>query len=219
MLELSLVSDLIDVTRQRGISNTFKILYSTLLDLFFDYQLGSYRTSGQANPQIPSAKLYRPSRGQVLSAFFKELPLKREGTFVDIGCGKGRALILAHQAGWNSVKGIDLCRDLVDQAKENLLKLQHDSPPLQWSVTVQNALEYEPLANESIFYLYDPFDVATTQKVAQNIMRQKKNQNQSAWIIYHHNFLQESLISHIFQGSKLKSIHEIRGNRFYLFSF
>src|SRR5713226_561215 len=44
-------------------------------------------------------------------------------TFVDLGCGKGRALILAHEAGFRNLIGVEMSPKLAAAARSNLQRL------------------------------------------------------------------------------------------------
>ena len=57
---------------------------------------------------IDHATIYMPVSYDLLETIFNQLPKKRNTHFLDIGCGKGRALCVAAYHGFNKVTGIDL---------------------------------------------------------------------------------------------------------------
>jgi SAM-dependent methyltransferase len=89
----------------------------------------------------------------------------RNFTFIDIGCGKGRILLVAARLGFRRIVGVELAPELVDVAKKNLAKL-----------AVTNALLIHGDAAEYVFppgalltYLYNPFGAPVMSQLLRNL--------------------------------------------------
>lgn len=114
--------------------------------------------------------LYLPTPYIRLAQLF--MFLKKEGlinskeVFVDIGCGKGRILLMAILAGLKHVVGVDVDGNVLNVANKNLNKFmsQIDSSTLFEG----DILSYKP-TNETIFYLYFPFSHDKARALLNNI--------------------------------------------------
>ncbi len=76
-----------------------------------------------------------------------------EFTFIDLGCGKGRALLVAARLGFRSVVGVEIGSELTDVAKENLAKMDVTKA----TVIHGDAVEYVFPSGDLFVYLYNPF--------------------------------------------------------------
>ena len=72
--------------------------------------------------------------------------------FIDIGCGKGRALLLAEQFPFKRVIGVELSPALVDIARTNLAQYGSQS-----EVICAEAGSYDLPREPLVLYLYNPF--------------------------------------------------------------
>jgi SAM-dependent methyltransferase len=102
-----------------------------------------------------------PSRMRALLNRWREtpgvLPIEQY-TFVDVGCGKGRALLLASEMPFREVVGIELDRDLTQVAGQNLERWRagiQTSCPLR--VLHGDATEAQLPEGPLVVYLYNPF--------------------------------------------------------------
>jgi SAM-dependent methyltransferase len=81
-------------------------------------------------------------------------------TFIDLGCGKGRALILAREAGFRNLIGVEISPRLARAARHNLEKLNVTATVIEGDVATF-VFPDEPV----IAFLYNPFGVSTMQAV------------------------------------------------------
>ena len=82
---------------------------------------------------------------------------------IDLGCGKGRVLIIAHRLGFRPVTGVEFSPDLVAIARRNL---QICGIPGQ--VLCQDAADVD-FQKDCVIFMYNPFDSAVMTHVAQKI--------------------------------------------------
>ncbi len=85
-------------------------------------------------------------------------PLSRY-TFIDLGCGKGRAVLLANQLPFLGILGIELDPTLARIAAQNLTHWQHTQPhPLPPTrILCDDAAAVALPGTPCVLYLYNPF--------------------------------------------------------------
>lgn len=77
-------------------------------------------------------------------------------TFVDIGCGKGRALLLASEFPFRRVIGLELDEDLAAVARRNLETYRGSGRPKAIEIEVADAIHWSFPPEPSVVYLYNP---------------------------------------------------------------
>jgi SAM-dependent methyltransferase len=105
-------------------------------------------------------------KGRAFYAGVAWLPLRRalraldpgpEDVFVDLGSGKGQALIVAGQFRLARVIGVDLADELNEVARRNLARARHRLRASQYEVTTADVLEWQVPDDLSIVFMYCPF--------------------------------------------------------------
>jgi SAM-dependent methyltransferase len=92
--------------------------------------------------------------------FARALPHVPRATFIDLGCGKGRALILAHQAGFRDLIGVEIAPRLLRAAKRNTRRLN-----IRATLLRADAAAYHFPDRPIVAFLYNPFGIPTLQAV------------------------------------------------------
>ena len=89
----------------------------------------------------------------------------RHLTFVDVGCGKGRPLLVAAKLGFKEIIGVEFVRELAEIAKKNLQKVGVVN-----AVVVQaDAAEYRFPKTDMVVYLFNPFSQKVMRQVIANL--------------------------------------------------
>jgi SAM-dependent methyltransferase len=146
---------------------------------------------------IPSANLSATSLSNVYSNGYvaiapsalvqaiSDLPLQPERfTFVDLGCGKGRALLIAAEFRFRSVVGVEFAPALCHIARENVRTI-----PESERITIINqdagTLTYPdtPL----LIFLYNPFLAPVLRRVLANLERQLRKSPRETYVLYAQN--------------------------------
>jgi SAM-dependent methyltransferase len=86
-------------------------------------------------------------------------------TFVDLGCGKGRALLIASKLGFKQVIGIEFASELVNIARANLTKLKNASAV----VIHADASDFKFPDGNLMAYFFNPFREEVMRKVVANL--------------------------------------------------
>ncbi len=201
---MNFFSRLNESLRQKGLIGTLKSAVRILADYRFDLkygtdtmqrvEVGSFDTDSGNKPH---ATRYQATKTRPLLKLLHELPLPREGVFVDLGCGKGRVLLIAAQLGFRKVVGIELCADLCRRARKNLELFSRKHPassPIE--VVETDAAHYEFTGDENVFFLYNPFDAVVLEQVLANIAKSVQKTPRDIWMIYNnpveHNLIQKN---------------------------
>jgi SAM-dependent methyltransferase len=80
-------------------------------------------------------------------------------TFVDVGCGKGRALLVAARRPFERVVGVELNPDLIAIARTNIAKADpHTLRCLDIEIVEAEASTFEMPPGDLVVYMYNPFD-------------------------------------------------------------
>ena len=105
--------------------------------------------------------------------------------FIDYGCGKGRALLLASRRPFRRIIGIEISQRLVRIAQNNI-SIYDD--PLQRCKDVRaeaaDALEYTPPKEPILFYFYGPFEAELLSMVLDVISRKLEESPREAYVLY-----------------------------------
>lgn len=116
---------------------------------------------GNYEPTLPAVA------GRVLDALERLLGPEEtaKATFVDLGCGKGRVLLLAAQRPFARVVGVELDPRLVAVAERNVAawSVSHGltPPAVVWADAAEVPLQGDPL----VLYLYNPFPAEVLDRV------------------------------------------------------
>jgi SAM-dependent methyltransferase len=107
-----------------------------------------------------------------LSAFFPDD--KKQFTFVDVGCGKGRVLMLAGLQGFDRVIGVEFAPLLCEVAKKNLDGFS-GRRPAEWSVVNADAATIDlPLDGPLLIYSFNPFNAEVWRQFVPVLLRARK---------------------------------------------
>lgn len=201
------IKDFFKILFQKGPLLTFKLLVSTFKDRFSNKPFAK-ETKPSAQDITPELPPYIPSRYQPLVEILRKVPFSREDVFVDVGAGKGRAMIIASNAGYTKVKGIELSRPLYIKASKVLEKAN-----LNYELINSDILDYEISKEDSLFYIYDPF----ADNILEAFLNKLNSSEQKGRILYHNNINNKHDLFLKFSRISLDSSYEIMGNHYSLF--
>src|SRR2546421_6376534 len=96
--------------------------------------------------EVGETRPHEPSPARQLVGILRALPLDpTEYTFVDLGSGKGAALVLAAEQGYGRLTGVEIDGDLMAAARRNMRSLLRRRPDLADRIELlrQDARVYE----------------------------------------------------------------------------
>jgi SAM-dependent methyltransferase len=94
--------------------------------------------------------------------------IPRESVFVDVGCGKGRVLILACEAKFERVIGVEFIARFARKARRNLRRAACVA-----TVVECDAAQYQFPEGPLTVYLYNPFDATVMEPMVTSLKRRK----------------------------------------------
>jgi len=198
----------------RGFINTFKLLtyegkYEKKLGINTHsiVNLNSLTLAGENSEQNHH---YQGASYFILFSIFNKLPEDiKNSNFVDYGCGKGRALFVAEQCGFTKLIGVDIAKELIDDANANKLVYQKKNNQSEFHFLFNDATTFQIPENTSVFYFFNPFGKDIMQKVIQNIKESLKQNPRKIYCIY----LNPKYKS-VFDHSGFKQFCEIKNKRY-----
>ena len=124
-------------------------------------------------------------------------------TFVDLGSGKGRTLLMASDYPFRKIVGVELLAALNQIAEENISKYKSDS---QQSFDLQtfcaDAGEFELPLDSYVLFLFNPFPESVLLRVRERIEAGVAVVPKSIYILYHNPLLEHVLLN----SSRLEKI-------------
>ncbi len=162
---------------RRGLADTATLLlsYSPERDPDFDAKYGT-DTSGSVQPAElgitdaavrDQAILYLPSPTRVTRWMLDNIGIDhREFSCVDLGCGKGRVLLVSSDYPFRRIVGVEISPQLTAIARRNVERYQPPSRRCR-DVTVENAdaTRFAFPDTNLLIHLYHPFEPAITTAV------------------------------------------------------
>lgn len=130
---------------------------------------------------------YEASPPDVLRAILDCLPHNyREFTFVDIGAGKGRAVLVAAQYGFKEVVGVEISARLSQVARRNMRSFQRRfQHPVSWSIVTMDARDYCFPGQNLVVYLYNPCAAEMLRTIRRNIEAAAAKTDTEVIVVYY----------------------------------
>jgi len=100
--------------------------------------------------------------------------------FYDLGCGKGKVLVLAERAGFKNIFGVEISPDLITICKKNLKITKSENI----SVLESDAAKINISNERCVFYIYNSFERPLLNKVLANIYASYEMKKREMYIIY-----------------------------------
>jgi SAM-dependent methyltransferase len=211
--------------RHAGVHNTLRIIASTVRDSDFDRTYGTDtagyqdpRTYARDDPRAQRATLYVPTRATPFLSFLQRSGAPLTGTFVDFGCGKGRAMFVAALYGFQSVTGIEFSPTLCSSALRNIERFQTHASETRFEVICGSAGDYEVRPQDSTFYFYDPFDDDLIEQCLENVKASIDERSRQVTVLYHNSIAAPPAPFRRSDFLFETPLPRFSGNAFYLFS-
>lgn len=140
---------------------------------------------------IPDDKLEHTNRYEAVvpEAFFgimRELPVAHEEfVFVDVGSGKGRALLLASRFPFQKIVGVEISAALIEVALNNI-RLFKDEFQRCYAIhaVCKDGAGYELPQQKTVLYLNNPFDDQVMRPVVSNVEKSLRDHPRKVFVVY-----------------------------------
>jgi SAM-dependent methyltransferase len=124
--------------------------------------------------------MYWNSGGADLDAVFQTFDIAPHDSVMDLGCGKGGALITLARYPFAHVDGVEISAQLVEIARRNLSRLQINKPRIFCS-DAENFTDLDPY---TYLYLYHPFREPVMKRVLENIGESLRRKPRRLTLVY-----------------------------------
>ncbi|MBA4241569.1 MAG: hypothetical protein C0448_12650 [Sphingobacteriaceae bacterium] len=173
----------------RGFINTFKLLsyegkYEKLLGINTHsiVNLDKLTLAGENTDQNHH---YQGASYFILFSIFNELPKEtKDLPLIDYGCGKGRALFVAEQCGFTHLIGVDIAKELIEDANKNKAIYKKKNPESSIEFLFEDATKYKIPNNACVLYFFNPFGEEIIQQVIHHIKESVKVNPRKIYCIY-----------------------------------
>jgi SAM-dependent methyltransferase len=135
---------------------------------------------------IPFIKAYGGSQPSIVRAALSVLPGLECYNFIDLGCGKGRALIVAAQFPFRRVLGVELSPKLVKIARANMTKVRQRYPGVSnIEVVEDNAASFLLPTGKIVLFIYHSFSEKLITELLENIERGLVRDIEHLFLVYY----------------------------------
>jgi SAM-dependent methyltransferase len=140
---------------------------------------------GDKTLDVSHATMYMPLNYFILDKLMKQVvKYPNNKTFLDIGCGKGRAISVAACYDFEKITGVDFSKELCDDAVNNTNRLKQKFPSATFNIINEDAFDFEIPDDVTTIFLFNPFDKVITYGVLQNIMNSYKRNPRTIRVLY-----------------------------------
>lgn len=117
-------------------------------------------------------------------------------TFIDVGSGKGRVLLMASDYPFHRVLGIELLVDLHRVAQENIQAYKSESQRcFDVEAVAADARQFSFPDAPTILYLFNPLPEAALIEMMSNLERSLLENPRTVYVLYHNPLLEHVLAS------------------------
>lgn len=133
---------------------------------------------------ITHSTIYMPASYDLLETVFAKINISSFKHFVDIGCGKGRALCVAAAMGVKKVTGVELSKQFCKITEANLGSIKQQGYQFNADIKNNDAFYFEIGEDVDLIFLFNPFDEIIMSAVVENIEISLRKKGRPIAIVY-----------------------------------
>lgn len=188
-------------------------LRNGIANALFERRLG-VRTSGEIDLEdlgIANNERvrYKPVGWLVLRRALPPSTVTADDVFLDIGAGKGRAVLLAAAYSFRRVIGVELSTQLVHIARDNLGRARARLRCKDVMIVNADAVQYEIPDDVTVVFTHNALLGASFAAVVQNVLNSYDRRPRSLRIVYVNPVEEPALLS----TGRIRMIRRLRGFR------
>jgi len=194
-------------------------------DVDYDFDTGADTTAATVGwrsrlAAAVSGAPYQPSEPELFAEMLRALPLgtkaPKDFTFLDVGSGKGRALLLAADAGFARVVGVEIVPELHAVAEANIRKRREQQAAASASAEQQiesvlaDARDFLLPSGPLVIYLFNPLPEAALAGFIARLEQETHSLAESPrpLLVIYHNPLLEHVLARSAALIKLSGTHQ-----------
>ncbi|HXW57626.1 MAG TPA: class I SAM-dependent methyltransferase [Candidatus Cybelea sp.] len=210
------------IMKASGVRQTASACISVLEDHYlkcFDLLYG-VRTSGYISlsetsvdtSKFQQANRYGPVNAWAFQRLLRELALSKNLRFADLGCGLGRACILAAEYGFAKVTGVELASEFCAIARENIRKCRRSAcrdVPIE--IINDDVAKYSDTTTDDVFFMYRPFQWEFFGLVVAKLVKRATEQGKTITVIYSERMnVPQPFTLALAQNPSFEAIHQLK---------
>jgi hypothetical protein len=194
-----------DLTPQRRRSRYGDIEYDFDHDVDTTWATVPWRTRIR---ELLSGAKYQASEPQLFREILDSVPVSFEGfTFIDLGSGKGRTLLMASSYPFRRIVGLELLDELHQVAERNIARYHgHQQKCFDVVSLSGDAREFFFPDEPTVLYLFNPFPEPVLRAVLARLHQSLQGCPRELYVIYH-NLVHDDVLQ---QQAWLQEVHRTR---------
>jgi SAM-dependent methyltransferase len=138
---------------------------------------------------------YQPTDPAAFREMMAALPIRFDQfTFVDLGSGKGRTLLLASEYPFHRIVGVEILPELHQIAQANLARYKRESQKcFALEAVCGDATDFSFPAEPLVLYLFNPLPESSLRRVMVSLERSLSAQPRPVYVLYHNPLLEHVL--------------------------
>ncbi len=139
------------------------------------------------SPNLSYGVSYESTPPEIFKRMVDSLPIKHEEfSFVDVGSGKGKVLLMASELPFKKIIGIEFSSELHRIAQQNVSAYQSPNQRCKtFECICVDASECPIPSDPLVFFFYHPFDDKVMRRVLTNIESSLKDHPRRMFILYY----------------------------------
>jgi SAM-dependent methyltransferase len=168
-------------------------------DMEYDWENRVNTTSGTVGWQARLLGLfhspYQPTEPNLFREMMASIPVEFDQfTFVDLGSGKGRTLLMASEYPFRKIVGVELIEELHCVAVENIGAYKSATQRCTRVESVlTDARDFELPEEPLLLYLFNPLPERALLEVLQRLESSLEKTPRPVWVVYHNPLLEPVL--------------------------
>jgi SAM-dependent methyltransferase len=128
---------------------------------------------------------YMPTRSRPFRKLMDAQDFPPGSVFVDLGCGKGKVVLMATEYEFKRIVGVEFSPELVSIAKQNVARFWAKKRlKIGYEVILGDVAKYAIKEDENIFFLYNSFGRPILESFLKNLDASLRAKPREAFLIY-----------------------------------
>jgi SAM-dependent methyltransferase len=138
---------------------------------------------------------YQPTDAALFQEMMASLTIDfSQFTFVDLGSGKGRTLLMASEYPFRRIVGVEILPELHRAAEENIASYQSTTQQCRQIESVcADASEFELPEGPLLLYLFNPLPEAELIQILENLEESLRRHPRAVYVLYQNPLLERVL--------------------------
>jgi SAM-dependent methyltransferase len=142
-------------------------------------------TELQRDRYFKDSNWYAPVATALFRRMLREVRVDyRDYIFVDFGCGKGKALLLAARLPFKEIIGIELWQTVLEVAGRNVREYTGKRQCQNVRLQCINAVDFRFSSDPALYYFFDPFKIDVMSRVLANLRASLIQWPRESYVLY-----------------------------------